>query len=210
MLFKTTRSLFRGIYQYKIVLVCSSASLFRSGNIDDVLEQLKTAEISDSKRHNPYKLNSIKTQSDLVYALELANNLVNRTDIDIRVESPWISIYTNDKKLINNLAKIDASCVKYICEPSANANLTADTVVMPKMNYDYRITLGKTSQPNHSFIEWAEKSAKCKLTKSCIRDLQKPRSWGGTHLYVTGDNNLLMVKMHLGGNISKIERIVKN
>jgi hypothetical protein len=210
MLVKTTRSLFRGIYQYKIVLVCSSASLFRSGNIEDVLEQLKTVEVGDSKKHNTYKLNSIKTQTDLVYALALANTLLNCIDIDIRVENPWISIYTNDRTLINNLAKIDKTCVKYICEPKSNAKLAADTVVMPKMNYDYRITLSKTSQPNHSFIEWAEKSTKCKLTKSCIRDLQKARSWGGTHLYVTGDNNLLMVKMHLGGNISKIERIVKN
>jgi len=210
MLVKTTRRLFRGIYQYKIVLVCSGASLFRNGNIEDVLEQLKTAELVDNKKYNPYKINSIKTQTDLVYAIELASMLSNRTDIDIRVESPWVSIYTNDKKLINNLAKIDKTCVKYISEPSANGTLASGTVVMPKMNYDYRITLGKTNQPNHSFIEWAEKSAKCKLTKSCIRDLQKPRSWGGTHLYVTGDNNLLMIKMHLGGNISKIERIVKN
>jgi hypothetical protein len=39
--------------------------------------------------------------------------------------------------------------------------------------------------------------------------LGKSRSWGGTHFYITGDNNLLMAKMHLAGAISKVERIIK-
>jgi len=210
MLYKTTRRLFKGIYQYKIVLVCSGASLFRSGDIEEALDKLQKVDLMQSNRHNSYRLATIKTQSDLDYAFKVANLLANQTDIDIRVESPWVSIYSNDKKLINNLAKIDKNCVKYICEPDNSVNLTPDTVVMPKMNYDYRVTLGKTTQPNPAFIDWAEQSAKCKLTKSCIRDLNKPRSWGGTHFYITGDNNLLLAKMHLGGSISKIERIVKN
>ena len=195
MLYKTTRRLFRGIYQYKIVLVCSAASLFRSSAMTDVLIKLKT------------KTN--KNQTDIEYGIKVANELLNKQDLDVRVESPWISIYANDRKLINRLAKIDESHVKYISEPGPGTNLVEGTVVMPKMNYDFRVTLGKTSQPNHSFIEWAEKSAKCKLTKSCIRDLQKLRSWGGTHFYITGDNNLLMAKMHLGGSIAKVERILK-
>jgi len=201
MLFKTTRSLFRGKYQYKIVLVCSGASVFR--NIEDALDKLTKVVINGK-----HTLRTIKTQDDLDYARKVANALSGQTEFDVRVESPWISIYTNDRKLVNNLANIDQSNVKYICEPSSN-NLEAGTVVMPKMNYDYRVTLGKTTQPNLPFVEWAEKSAKCKMTKSCIRDLNKPRSWGGTHFYITGDNNLLMAKMHLGGCIAKVERIIK-
>jgi hypothetical protein len=152
---------------------------------------------------------SIKNYNDRLYGIDVAKLLINQKDLDIRVENPWISIYTNDRKLINQLAKINESHVKYIAEPDVNTQLAEGTVVMPKMDYDYRITMGKTVQPNYSFIEWAEKSPKCKLTKSCIRDLQKPRSWGGTHFYITGDNNLLLAKMHLGGSVSKVERIVK-
>ena len=196
MLFKTTRRLFRGIYQYKIVLVCSDAGVFRSGDMAEALLKLNTKQ-------------SIKNYNDRLYGIDVAKLLINQKDLDIRVENPWISIYTNDRKLINQLAKIDESHVKYIAEPDVNTQLAEGTVVMPKMDYDYRITMGKTVQPNYSFIEWAEKSPKCKLTKSCIRDLQKPRSWGGTHFYITGDNNLLLAKMHLGGSVSKVERIVK-
>jgi hypothetical protein len=69
--------------------------------------------------------------------------------------------------------------------------------------------MGSTKQEYSTFVEWAEKHPKIKLTKSCIRDLNKNRSWGGTHFYVTGDNNLLMAKMHLGGTISKVQRIIR-
>lgn len=159
---------------------------------------------------NNWRSTFIKTQEQLDYAFRLQAELSKLTDIDIRVESPWISVYSNDIKQVNALAELDKDNVKYISRPAAKTNLVAGTVVMPKMDFDYRITLGKTSQENSAFVDWAETNKKLKLTKSCIKDLLKPRSWGGTHFYVTGDNNLLMVRMHLGGGISKVERIVKN
>jgi hypothetical protein len=59
-------------------------------------------------------------------------------------------------------------------------------------------------------VAWAGTNSKLKLTKSCAKALLKPRSWGGSYFYITGDNNLLMAKMHLGGCISKVERIIKD
>ena len=197
MLFKTTRRLFRGTYQYKIVLTCSFASIFRTGDMSEALSKLGSAARKSAGQDNGY-------------AVKLATELMSESNIDIRVESPWISIYTNDQKLIKRLTKLGPEHVKYVCEPEQGTSLTEGTIIMPKMDYDYRITLGKTLHPNPAFIEWAENSPKCKLTKSCIRDLQKARSWGGTHCYITGDNNLLLAKMHLGESISKIERIVKS
>ena len=200
---KLTTKLFRGVYQYKIVLVCSGSGFFRNKEFSAIIDEL------NSSNTIPHRSSSIKTLADKIYAISLASELSKMADIDLRVESPWISVYSNNKKDVEKLAKLDASRVKYICEPAGN-NLTSDTIIMPKINYDFRVTLGKTTQPNPAFIEWADKSTKCKLTKSCIRDLQKPRSWGGTHFYISGDNNLLVAKMHLGGSIAKVEQIVKN
>ena len=205
--FKTTRRLFRNTYQYKIVLVCAGSGLFRGVDLTSTLDELKQVTFEKDKlRFNSH----IKSREDLEYAISLATELTNLTDYDVRVEAPWISIYTNRELVIDRLVAIDDTKVKYVSKPDPTANLASGTIVMPKMSYDYRITMGKTTQPNLSFIEWAETSKKCKLTKSCIRDLGKPRSWGGTHFYVTGDNNLLLAKMHLGGSIAKVERIVKN
>jgi hypothetical protein len=196
MLFKTTRRLFKGIYQYKIVLTCSNSHAFRSGDM--------TAAIAKLKRYE-----STKNKDDTGYGIKLATELMGESDIDVRVESPWISIYTNNRSLIKKLTKINPDHVKYVCEPESGTNLQEGTIIMPKMNYDYRVTLGKTIQEHSVFIAWADTNKKCKLTKSCIRELQRSRSWGGTHFYITGDNNLLLAKMHLGGSISKVERIVK-
>jgi len=205
--FKTTRRLFRNTYQYKIVLVCAVSSLFRRTDLLSTLSELNQLPVEkDKMRYHAH----IKSQDDLDYAIRLATELNNMSDFDLRVESPWISIYTNDETLVNKLVNLDNNRVKYVSKPDPNATLATGTIVMPKMDYEYRVTLGKTTQPNLSFVEWAETSKKCKLTKSCIRELGRPRSWGGTHFYITGDNNLLLAKMHLGGSIAKVERIVKN
>jgi hypothetical protein len=215
MLIKTTKSLFRGTYQYKIVLTCAGAAFFRSGDMDSTLSDLKKITVNDSlaKHGSAVYVTSwragIKTQEDLDYAFKLQEQLKKLSNIDIRVESPYISIYSNSKTDIDTLIKLNADNVKYISVPPVDSTLEVGTVIMPKMPFDYRITLGKTTQQHESFISWAEGNAKLKLTKSCKRDLNKERSWGGTYFYVTGDNNLLLTKMHLGGSINKVERIIK-
>ena len=199
--------MFKGTYQYKIVLVCAGTQWFRSGDLESTLESLKKVKLGTV---HPYQLSTaIKTQEDLDFALKLQHTLSKMSNFEVRVESPWISIYTNDKKSVDSIIKIDKSKIKYVCVPPTNTSLEADTIIMPKMNYDYRVTLGKTTQEYQAFVEWAEASKKVKLTKSCKKDLLKARTWGGTHFYVSGDNNLLLTKMHLSSVISKIERIVK-
>jgi len=212
MQYKVTKKLFNGIYQYKIVLTCAGSSLFRHNDLDSVYKNLLEITIPPAPKPNQfgYRHGGISNQEDLDYAFQLQKTLSKMSDIDIRVESPWLSIYSNNLADINKLAKISTDHVKYISKPPDNTTLDAGTVIMPKMNYDFRITLGKTTQEHSTFVQWAESNKKLKLTKSCIKDLHKPRSWGGTHFYVSGDNNLLMTKMHLGGSISKVERIVKN
>lgn len=206
MLFKTTKRLFRGQYQYKLVLTCAGASWFRGGDWAGTLENLKKIALEDN---NKWHTKSIKTKEDLDYAFKLQHQLKKLANLEVRVESPWITIYTNDKANVDSLVKIDKDKVKYICVPPSNTCLEENTIILPKINYDYKITLGKTEQEHSAFIQWAEKNAKLKLTKTCKRELTRDRSWGGTYFYVTGENNLLMTKMHLGGSINKVERIIK-
>jgi len=209
MLTKTTKSLFKGTYQYKIVLVCSIASAFRSGDMDSTLEQLKKTTIANKSPVWATYQRPPTTQEQLNYAFKLQNQIKKLKDFELRVESPYISIYTNSKVDVNRLIKLDPDKVKYISVPVDGSSLVKDTVIMPKISFEFRITLGKTTQNHSAFVEWAENTTKLKLTKSCRRDLLKDRSWGGTHFYLTGNNILLMTRMHLGGSINKIERVVK-
>ena len=210
MLIKTTRRLFRGTYQYKLVLICAGASLFRSGDMDTTLKHLRSIRLdTQQKTGTSWRPALIKTQDELDYAFKLSAALSTMKELDIRVESPWISIYTNNKADIDTLTGMSEANVKYVSVPPDTGTLATDTIIMPKMDFDYRVTLGKTNQEYSAFIDWAIANKKCKLTKSCITALEKHRSWGGTHFYVTGDNNLLMARMHLNGSISKVERIIK-
>ena len=203
---KTTSKLFRGIYQYKIVLVCPNAHFFRNSDWQQCLHLLQKSSISPGVRQGSLSFKSIE---DKDYALALYEVLSVLVDLNVRIENPWITVYTNNKSHLDNLTKLDKTRVKYICLPPANVSLSSDTVIMPKMNYDFQVTLGKTTQEHSAFISWAASNQKLKLTKSFIAALTRNRSWGGTHFYVTGDNNLLMSKMHLGGSISKVSRIIK-
>jgi hypothetical protein len=178
--------------------------LLRSNRLGSAFDELQKINL---KSPSQYK-NAIKTQEQLDYALQLLNYLVNMKDYEIRVESPWVSVYTNNAADVTNLANIDKEQVKYVSLPS-NSSLEENTIILPKVNFDYRVTLGKTTQEYSTFIAWAEANKKLRLTKGCKRELLAPRSWGGTYFYVSGDNNLLMVKMHLGPSVNKVERIIK-
>lgn len=213
MLSKTTTRLFKGKYQYKLVLTCAGASWFRGGDMESALDQLKKVTMSPPTSSSFFnariKSAGIKTQEDLDYAFKLQKQLKKITDFDIRVESPWITVYSNSEADINNIIKIDESKVKYVCVPPTDTSLDSNTVIMPKINYEFRVTMGKTTQEHSTFIQWAESNSKVKLTKSCKKELSRDRSWGGTHFYITGEKNLLLAKMHLGSSINKVERIIK-
>jgi hypothetical protein len=151
-----------------------------------------------------------KSLEDVDLSIRLVTDLKKMQDIDLRIETPFISIYTNEPKHLSLLEKKYLEHIRYISKPLEPNTLDIDTVIMPKLKeFDYKITLAATKQEHGAFIEWAEKSPKLRITNSCKRELLRSRSWGGTHFYVAGDNNLLMAKMHLGGCIGKIQRIAK-
>lgn len=205
MLTKITKSLFNGKYQYKLVLVCAGANWFRGGDWSGTLENLQKITLNDSK----ISRTGIKTQEDLNYAFKLQSQLKKLKDISVRVETPWISVYSNNKVEIDSLIKLDRTKVKYVSVPPDNNTLTEGVIISPKINYEFKVTMGKSNIQQSAFVLWAENNAKVKLTKSCKKELLRDKSWGGSYFYITGEKNLLLAKMHLGGSINKIERIVK-
>jgi hypothetical protein len=193
-----------GKYQHKIVLVVASAGLFRH-KIENVFESLMKVNLTDHLRNNFRNRTDIKTQDDLDYAFKLYRQLAKMTDYELRVESPWISIYTNSKKDVNSLIGLGAEHVKYVSSPADT--LVSGEILLPKVPFEYKVTLGKTVQEHSTFLQWADVNDKVKVTKSCRRELTRDYSWGGTYFYISGDKMLLMARMHLGGSITKVERI---
>jgi hypothetical protein len=191
-------------YGHKIVLVCPAAHWFRGGDLNFALTKLTEFNLQDK---NP-GWSKIKTQADLDYCFALYKTLFGMQDFDLRIESPFLSFYTNTPKDIDKLSKIDEGRVKYISVPPA-VPLDKGTVIMVREGYDYKVTLGRTRQSHENFIEWAEKTPAVKLTGSAKKELRRMTSWGGSHFYVKDDKALTMTRMFLGGGIGRIDRIVK-
>ena len=182
MLQKVTKSLFKGKYQYKIVLVTPLASSFRNCDMDATFDLLTKTHVAFSSMPSDkpiisYRKLNVKTEEDFEYAFELQSQIKRMLDFDLRVENPWISLYTNSKKDIDAIIKLDANKIKYVCAP--DCVIEAGTIIMPKVPYDYRLTIGKTTQNYIAFVEWAEATKKVRLTKSCRKMLVNNRSWGG-------------------------------
>jgi hypothetical protein len=200
MQYKTTRRLFNGKYQYKLVLIFAAARLFKCADQDSF-----NKFITEGKSFGVRNL----TQDDIDYAYRLRASLTSMLGLEVRVENPWVSVYSNNKTDIDKLIALDSSRIKYISAPDSTGTLSKDIIILPKIDFEFRVTIGKTTREYSAFVDWAETNAKVKLTKRCKQDLAKTMSWGGTYFYITGDNNLLIAKMHLGGSINKVERIIK-
>jgi len=208
--YKTTNKLFNGQYQYKVVLIVPGASMFRSGKMNVTSKLLNEVDLSKSAATATFYRANIKNQSDLDYCFQLCKALSKLEDIHLRVESPWVAVYTNSKKDVDKLVKLDEDRVKYVSAPPVNAPLEEGTIILPKVDFEYKVTLGRNKTEISAFVDWASSNPKVKLTKSCIDHLTRPGgSWGGSYFYITGDKNLLVAKMHLGGIINKIERVLK-
>ena len=179
--------------------------------MDVAISKLDKVDLTANNVNQKYRVAYIRTKEELKYAYDLAFALKRMGDlVEVRVESPWVTVYTNDKKVVNTLVKLDENNVKYVSSPAKGVTLSAGIVVMSKRDYEYKVTMGSTLSENSSFVDWAEAHAgKVLLTKSCKRDMLKPKSYGGSHFYLTGDNVLLVAKMHLGSTIAKVERITK-
>lgn len=205
MQFKTTKKLYKRKYQYNIVLVCAFGNVFRGSNVAKYKSRL---DIENANSVNTHSLNRYLYRAD---DLELANilytELLTILDYCTRIEYPTVTIYTNDWGDIIKLRDLNKDRVRSISTPPDN--LIEGAVYMPTMDYEYRLTVGKTEKPYTDFIEWADAIKKIKITNSC-RDMltDVTGSYGGGHIYVTGENTLLLVKLQLSGIRLTIDRII--
>lgn len=208
-LVKTTKRLFMDKYQYKAVLVCPVASWFRGGNLSFAKEKLLLIDNKKLPLETPL-WSKLKTQQDLDYCLQLESVLSKLSAFDLRVEHPLLSFYSNNFDDIITLSNVDLVRTKYVSRPGATIQpkLEKNTIYLPKINYGFRVTMGKTRNNYTSFITWAQSNNSVKLTNNAIRDLGRDRSWGGCYFYVKDDRSLTMVKMFLGAEIGRIDRVI--
>jgi hypothetical protein len=203
---KRTKKLFDNTYKYKASIICIFASYFRGNNIKFAQQKLK-----DVKKTGDYPIWARKaTLQDVEYSLELCKSLLKMQDYSVRIESPIISFYTNNDNDLKTITDIDPDKVKYVSVPDIQQAMEKDTVYLKKLDYGFKVTMGRTTQSLTNFIQWTEANpTKIRMPKRCLDDLSSDHSWGGGHFYVKDDKTLTMVKMFLGTSIARVDRVVK-
>jgi hypothetical protein len=199
---KHTDKLFHGKYKYKIVVSTSVAGWFRGNNLDYTLKCL-----NDTGGHFYRSVNSVEK----TYARELYNVALHMEDWTIRVETPFISFYTNNEADLEKIVKIDNQRIKYVSipDPTSQDKLINGIVLVKTLDFDYKITMGSAKQNLSSFVNWSKDNPKVRLPKRAQKDLVKDYSPGGSYFYVKDAKSLTMVKMFLGSYITKVETVVR-
>jgi hypothetical protein len=107
------------------------------------------------------------------------------------------------------VANLDVKKTKYVAEPPSNINITQGEIILKRIDYGFKVTIGATRQNFTNFVQWSENSNKVKMTKGCKKQLQKDRSWGGSYFYVKDEQTLMLVRMFIGSEMARIDKVIK-
>jgi len=199
---KYSSKLFRGKYKYKVVFTSGVAGWVRGSSADDIINHHDNNDYYYSKKALP---------SDKTHAKKLASVLKDIEQWLARVETPFVSIYLDSEK---DLEKVVTNCknrVKYVEIPDPkNENLLVEgTVLVKKLDFKFRVSLGISNQNHSNFVQWCENNPKIRMPKRAKRDLNKDSNAGGSFFYVKDEKVLTMVKMFLGRTITRVETVVQ-
>lgn len=198
---KSTNKLFNDQYHYKAVLITPYAHYFRGKNISHTEKML-----SKNKNVGYYLKNA--TQEDKEHALKLCGILNEFEDYNLRVESPFLNFYSNSFDAVKKITDLDPEKVKYVSLPDIES-MEPKAVYSSKLDYDFKVTMGKTTKSYESFIKWCENNPKIRMPKRCSEDLMETFSFGGGHFYVKDAKTLTVVRMFLGDGINRIYKVIK-
>lgn len=203
---KHSQKLFENKYEYKTVIICPGGHWFRGKNLGYAQEMLNEWLAGKLGKYQWLKL---RTRDDYEYCLKVLNFLKKLNYFHIRVEQPLLSFYTNNFDDAVKLANIDPLRTKYLVKPPENIKITTGVIVLKRIDHLYRITLGKTNQSYAHFVEWSESSDKIRMPKNCKKELLRENSWGGSYFYVKDDRALTMVKLFIGSDIARVDKVIK-
>ncbi len=200
---KYSNKLFRNKYKYKVVFTSGVAGWFRGSDPAQIQKHY------DDK--NQYYFARQATSADKKHALSVAHLLVNVEEWYARVETPFVSIYLNDENHLESVIKACKNRVKYveIPDPKSENLLAEGTVLVKKLDYKFKVSLGVSNQNHSNFVQWCENNPKIRMPKRAKRDLVRDSNAGGGFFYVKDEKVLTMVKMFLGRTITKIEAVVQ-
>ena len=133
-------------------------------------------------------------------------------DYRSRAEGRSVSIFTNDRKLLENISSIAGDRIEEIWEPNPETqHLLKDAytiVVKEEPSHPIRVMLNdKTISTD--FSKWIDaNSDKIRIGDDSYRAVKRGWMTGGLYFYLRDDKILSLVNLMISGNIRRIDRLV--
>ena len=214
MLHYETQKLFYNKYFYKLVVRNSLANIFREKKfsfarevLDDLQYQFEKGEVL--VRSNNYR----KTPVELLEFLEcqtLYKELLKNIDYRIRIEVPYLQIYTNDKQWLLELSQKVLKPEEFWQPDSAYVNFLKENVIIisKPTKFPYRVTLGDI-RVNPGFSLWIQRNHdKIKIGRGCKEAIDAHSYCANLYFYVRDEKVLELVKLMITPSIRRIDKLV--
>jgi hypothetical protein len=214
---RDTTKLFYGKYAYKVVIRNDLASIFSSHQginyAKDVLDKMQLAldlhqELTVRKWRGEIKISTFEFErAKAIYrALQTYPNYRIRADYSL-------TIFTNTVELVNALEDTIGHGVREVYRPREGVkeflNTNIETaIVKTEMPYEFRVYFnGNRVDPN--FANWLKTNTdKSRVGTVTLRNIEDGYYTNGNYFYVKNEKVLTIVRMFLGHNIRKVERLV--
>lgn len=214
-----TVKLFYNKYSHKVVIRSDLTGIFASYqgkyHAKNTIERLekdhvagRDLQIQKWRGKVPVSVHSLK-QARTIY-----DCLQTYPDHRVRAESSYsLTVYTNDVALVDHLEKTIGHDLREIWRPREgmaeflNANIETAVIKTP-MPYEFRAYF-KGGKVDPSFALWLEKNTdKSRVGASTLYAIANGGWVSGNYFYVKNEKVLTMVRMLVGHNIRKVERLV--
>lgn len=208
-----TRKLFFGKYLYKITLMNVLGTIFRGKNFTYAGEVLDTLQ-QDYEEGLPLKRKTYAKEWKIPPAHFTDCQIIFNTcpkwdDFLFRIEGPNFSIYSNTREDLDLLVtKLKTVIEFHEPDPIIINYLTSNIQIVDEIpEYQYKVYLGDKATPG--FAKWAVGNQdKIKLGHTLKREIENSGYLRGFYFWVKDEKVLLLVKMIIGGNIQRIDKLV--
>ena len=209
-----TTKLFYDQYFYKLSVSNPIASIFRNKNLTYARQQLDILQLEyENKNQIVYKpgLRNLRIDvEDFVAAKFLLSELSNQYNYQVRVESPTLAIYSNNKKWLNYLKTKPLKIKEFYSPKQENLNLLAKhTIIMKDNNFGYSHKITLKDKVDQRFYKWLTSNPdKVKIGNTCLDSIKKGHYVRGFYFYIKNEKILSLINLMICNDISRIDNIV--
>ena len=206
-------------YAYKIVIKNALSGIFSSYNSKNYAKNIIDKMTIEQEQGRPLTIENWRRRvaiDDIEFekAKKIYECLQNYSDYRTRTESRnCLIIYTNDSKMVDDLKQNIQNDIRQLYSPKENIlsflNSNIETaIIKKKIPYEFKVYLNnKAVDP--SFAKWLRANTdKSRVGDTTLRNIDGGYYNNGNYFYVKNEKILTMVRMLIGQNIRRVEKLV--